>query len=178
MSVRTIQHTVRELGIRAGIQRMSVSPQLLRHTFAHAQGRANPKRLEDLAATLGHRCVDSTRVYISRAGEATAESLEQPVRLLRTAGAGDHLSGLVNEFLTELRTANRSDETCRAYLTDLGQFAVFHSGGIEAVTPEVLRAFGATWAHLMPASRARKQAALSSFLTWPTARARSRPTRC
>lgn len=76
------------------------------------------------------------------------------------------LPTLVDEFLSELRTANRSDETCRAYATDLGQFATFHGGAVEEITADVLRAFGAAQSHLAPATRARKQSALASFLTW------------
>lgn len=76
------------------------------------------------------------------------------------------LQVLVAEFLTDLKNANRSPGTCRAYATDLGQFVAFHHGSIDEVTSEVLRAFGSQHAHLTPASRARKQAALSSFFTW------------
>lgn len=76
------------------------------------------------------------------------------------------LQALVGDFLTDLRNANRSPGTCRAYATDLGQFVAFHTGSIEEATPSVLRAFGASHAHLTPASRARKQAALSSFFIW------------
>ena len=77
-----------------------------------------------------------------------------------------NLQALIQDFLTDLGHANRSPETCRAYATDLGQFAAFHQGSIKEVTPEVLRAFGSQHAHLTPASRARKQAALSSFFIW------------
>lgn len=73
---------------------------------------------------------------------------------------------LVEDFLVDLLNANRSPETCRAYRTDLGQFASFHPGRLDDVTPEILRTFAARYTHLMPASRARKQAALSSFFLW------------
>lgn len=76
------------------------------------------------------------------------------------------LTAMVDEFLSELRNANRSAETCRAYVTDLGQFAAFHGGTVEEITADVLRVFGSTQAHLAPATRARKQSALTSFLTW------------
>jgi len=78
------------------------------------------------------------------------------------------LQSLVDEYLTELANANRSAETCRAYGTDLRQFVGFHQGTIEDITPDVLRAFGTRQSHLAPSTRARKQAALSSFLIWAT----------
>jgi integrase/recombinase XerD len=48
----------------------------------------------------------------------------------------------------------------------LKQFAAWHRGLLNTITPRVLRAFLATTLHLGPATRARKQAALASFLTW------------
>jgi len=72
----------------------------------------------------------------------------------------------ITEFLADLAHANRSAHTCRAYATDLGKFAAFYAGPVAAITAEVLRAFFATGAHLRPASRARTEAALASFLTW------------
>lgn len=76
------------------------------------------------------------------------------------------LQQLVEEYLAELAHANRSSHTCRGYASDLTQFVAFHSGAIEDITAEVLRAFGTSQAHLAAATRARKQATLSSFLTW------------
>ena len=76
------------------------------------------------------------------------------------------LSPLVTDFLTELAHANRSRHTCRAYATDLAQFSAFYRGPVGAITAEVIRGFGATLERLRPASRARKQAALASFLDW------------
>jgi integrase/recombinase XerD len=76
------------------------------------------------------------------------------------------LSCLVADFLAELAHVNRSRHTCRAYATDLAQFAAFYRGPVGGVTAEVIRGFGATLERLGPASRARKQAALASFLEW------------
>src|SRR3954471_16598920 len=76
------------------------------------------------------------------------------------------LSPLVGDFLAELAHANRSRHTCRAYATDLSQFLAFYRGPAGGITAEVLRGFGATLERLRPASRARKQAALASFLDW------------
>ena len=76
------------------------------------------------------------------------------------------LSPLMTDFLAELAHANRSRHTCRAYATDLAQFSAFYRGSVSDITAEVLRGFGATLGSLRPASRARRQAALASFLDW------------
>lgn len=76
------------------------------------------------------------------------------------------LSPLVTDFLAELAHANRSRHTCRAYATDLAQFSAFYRGPVGGITAEVIRGFGATLERLASASRARKQAALASFLEW------------
>lgn len=82
------------------------------------------------------------------------------------ASKGRTVATFIEEFLADLLQANRSPETVRAYATDLGQFAAFYHGQLSRVTPSILTAFWATQSHLSPASRARKQAALSSFLGW------------
>ena len=76
------------------------------------------------------------------------------------------LCPLVTDFLAELAHANRSRHTCRAYATDLAQFSAFYRGTVGGITAEVIRGFGATLERLGPASRVRKQAALTSFLEW------------
>lgn len=83
-----------------------------------------------------------------------------------SAGAERDLDGLVTDFLTDLANANRPATTQRAYGADLASFARFHEGQAAAITPEILRAFLSTRANLAPATRARTQAALSSFLAW------------
>lgn len=77
-----------------------------------------------------------------------------------------NLPRLVEQYLAELEHANCSPHTRRGYASDLGQFVAFHGGDVENISPDVLRDFGATCDHLAPATRARKQAVLSSFLTW------------
>ena len=72
----------------------------------------------------------------------------------------------VGDFLADLEQAGRPSNTVRAYRSDLAAFAVYHAGPLRAVTPEVLRAYFATLAGLAPATRARKQASLASFLGW------------
>ncbi len=76
------------------------------------------------------------------------------------------LAMLMDAFLTDLGNSNRSPQTRRAYAADLGRFSSFYGGTVEDITPEVLRAFFTSRAHLKPASRARTQAALASFFAW------------
>src|SRR5205807_425431 len=73
---------------------------------------------------------------------------------------------LVDDYLADLSHANRSPHTRRAYGADLVSFARFYHGPAPEITPEVLHAFFATIAHLAPATRARKEAAIASFLGW------------
>lgn len=72
----------------------------------------------------------------------------------------------VEAFLADLKRANYSSHTLRAYAGDLRRFAASYAGAPEAITVEDLRSFLASFAHLKPATRARKQAALNSFFTW------------
>src|SRR5712691_5643869 len=76
------------------------------------------------------------------------------------------LESLVAIFLADLAHANHSPQTCRAYATDLAQLCVFYRGPVQTITAEVLRTFFGRHAHLRPATRARKQAAVARFLTW------------
>ncbi len=72
----------------------------------------------------------------------------------------------IENFLTDLKNANRSPHTCRAYATDLRLLAAFYDGPPTMVTSTIIREFLETFADLKPATRARKQAALNSFFTW------------
>ncbi len=83
-----------------------------------------------------------------------------------TSNEEQSLKSLVTTFLADLAHANHSPHTCRAYATDLIQLCAFHQGSIQTVTADVLRAFFEIHAHLRPATRARKQAAVARFLTW------------
>jgi len=76
------------------------------------------------------------------------------------------LETLIADFLTDMAHASRSVHTRRAYASDLGSFVRFHRGPASSITPEILRRFFATIAHLAPATRARKEAAIASFLAW------------
>lgn len=82
------------------------------------------------------------------------------------AAANPHsLDPMIADFLVDLKQANHSPHTLRAYGADLAQFAAFHADSA-AITAETLRAFWNSVAHLSPATRARKQATLTRFLTW------------
>jgi Phage integrase, N-terminal SAM-like domain len=72
----------------------------------------------------------------------------------------------VSTFLADLAHANHSPQTLRAYASDLAQLCAFHHGPLQTITVEVLRKFFEKHAHLRPATRARKQAAVARFLTW------------
>ena len=76
------------------------------------------------------------------------------------------LEPLVTTFLADLAHANHSPQTLRAYTSDLAQFCTFHQGPLRTITADVLRTFFGKHAHLRPATRARKQAAVARFLTW------------
>jgi integrase/recombinase XerD len=76
------------------------------------------------------------------------------------------LESLVTFFLADLARANHSPQTCRAYAADLAQLCACHQGPIQTITAEVLRTFFGRHAHLRPATRARKQAAVARFLIW------------
>jgi site-specific recombinase XerD len=76
------------------------------------------------------------------------------------------LESLVTIFLADLARANHSPQTRRAYATDLAQLCAFHQGPIQTITAEVLRTFFGGHAHLRPATKARKQAAVARFLIW------------
>ncbi len=82
------------------------------------------------------------------------------------SGHQHNLAEAVTSFLTDLVQANRSVHTCRAYTTNLNQFAAWYTGPLNGITPAILRDYFLTLVHLRPSTRARQQAALSSFLTW------------
>jgi len=79
---------------------------------------------------------------------------------------GHPLAAPITEFLTDLANANRSAHTVRCYRGDLAGFAAVHPGGVGTIDAAALRRFFATLSTQAPATRARKQAALASFLTW------------
>lgn len=76
------------------------------------------------------------------------------------------LESWITDFLTDLKNANRSPHTRRAYASDLYRLAAFYEGSPIAISVDDLREFLDTFSHLKPATRARKQAALNSFFQW------------
>jgi integrase/recombinase XerD len=76
------------------------------------------------------------------------------------------LALLIADFLADQKNAGRSPHTLRACASDLAQLAASHSGPTEELTVERLRAFWTAFDPLSPATRARKQAAVASFLAW------------
>ncbi len=87
------------------------------------------------------------------------------------AAATDHpgeptVETLVADFLADLANAERPANTRRAYASDLTALTRYYAGPASGVTPTVLRGFFATLDGLAPATRARKQASVSSFLAW------------
>ncbi len=86
--------------------------------------------------------------------------IEHPTTRDRSLGA------VITDFLADLAHSNRSAHTRQAYAADLARFSSFYTGPVDGITADVLRAFFATRTHLSPATRARTQAALASFLGW------------
>lgn len=76
------------------------------------------------------------------------------------------LGSLVADFLTDLENAGRSPHTITNYRCDLRRLVAFCPGGLPQITTETLRRFFATLADKAPATRARIQASVNSFLTW------------
>ncbi len=85
---------------------------------------------------------------------------------MREPVPGLRLGHAVADFLADLAHANRAAATIRAYRTDLASFTAYHRGPPESITPDVLRGYFATLAHLAPATRARHEATLASLLRW------------
>lgn len=69
-------------------------------------------------------------------------------------------------FLDDLRRAERSAHTVRAYATELRHLSACHAGPVTTISIDTVRAALARRDGRSPASRARTAAALNSFLTW------------
>ncbi|MDP9379889.1 MAG: tyrosine-type recombinase/integrase [Chloroflexota bacterium] len=89
----------------------------------------------------------------------------RPMSLIALPAAREP-DGAVHAFLVDLEHSNRSPHTRRAYASDLASFNRYYTGPLGGITPEVLRGYFSTLAGLSPSTRARKQAALASFLGW------------
>jgi integrase/recombinase XerC len=77
LAVRTVEATLAELGQRAHIRRLAVTPHLVRHTFAVRYLKRNPGRLLELAALLGHDSLDTTAIYTRPTAEQLAAGVER-----------------------------------------------------------------------------------------------------
>ena len=77
MSIRSIQNTILNLARYAKIDRLKVSAQRLRHTFALNYLNQNPGKLVQLANLLGHDSLDTTAIYTQPSIEEVAEDFER-----------------------------------------------------------------------------------------------------
>ena len=77
LALRTIQATLAELGQRARIRRLPVTPHLMRHTFALRYLKHNPGKLVELATLLGHESLDTTALYTRPTAEQLAATVEK-----------------------------------------------------------------------------------------------------
>lgn len=93
-----------------------------------------------------------------------ATILEHPAARRRDGDAD--FDSAIEAFLGELEHANRSPHTIRAYRGDIRAFREHDGGELADVTPEALMGWFGTLHHLAPATRERKQAAVSSFFAW------------
>jgi len=72
----------------------------------------------------------------------------------------------IRDFLSELRSANKSPRTLTTYRCELEAFRSYFPYDPSEITVETVRGYYDTFSQLAPATRAKKQAAVSSFLGW------------
>jgi integrase/recombinase XerC len=77
LAVRSVQAMVARLAEQAGIERIPVSAQTLRHTFARYYLQQHPGKLRELADVLGHESLDTTAVYTKPSQDDIASDLER-----------------------------------------------------------------------------------------------------
>jgi integrase/recombinase XerC len=75
--VRSVQAMVSRLAKQAKIERIPVSAQTLRHTFARHYLQQHPGKLRELADLLGHESLDTTAVYTKPSQDDIAVDLER-----------------------------------------------------------------------------------------------------
>lgn len=86
---------------------------------------------------------------------------------LEALDGGHSISSLVEKFLEDLEVLGRSPTTVANYRSDLRQLERFTEGApVRQITGEALLKFMLTQKGKAPATRARRQAAINSFLTW------------
>lgn len=78
----------------------------------------------------------------------------------------EDLTTALTTYLDDLRRAERSPHTVRAYTTELKHLAACHDGSVATITVDTIRRALARRNGRSPASRARTAAALGSFCTW------------
>ncbi len=84
LAVRSVQAMVTRLARQAQIERVAVSAQTLRHTFARHYLQQHPGKLRELADLLGHESLDTTAVYTRPSPEDMADDLERsPLNVFR-----------------------------------------------------------------------------------------------
>ena len=77
LAVRSVQAVVARLAQQAGIARIPVSTQTLRHTFARHYLQQHPGKLRELADILGHESLETTAVYTKPSQDDLAADLER-----------------------------------------------------------------------------------------------------
>ena len=77
MSVRAMQHLIKELARRAPISRLAVTPHTLRHSFALNYVKRNPNAITDLATLMGHESLEATAVYLRPSMDDLAAGVER-----------------------------------------------------------------------------------------------------
>jgi integrase/recombinase XerC len=84
LAVRSVQAVVARLAQQAGIERMPVSAQTLRHTFARYYLQQHPGQLRELADVLGHESLETTAVYTKPSQDDLAADVERsPLNVFR-----------------------------------------------------------------------------------------------
>lgn len=76
LAVRSIEQTVKTLGLRAGIK-STLTPHMLRHTFAINYLKAHPGALDKLSQLLGHSSLDTTSIYTKVSKGEHSDDLEE-----------------------------------------------------------------------------------------------------
>ncbi|WP_341750115.1 tyrosine-type recombinase/integrase [Candidatus Tisiphia endosymbiont of Sialis lutaria] len=76
-TARALQKIISNLAKKANINRIRVTPHVLRHTFATNYLKANPGCLIELATLLGHESIDTTAIYTKASVEHLHETLEK-----------------------------------------------------------------------------------------------------
>lgn len=72
----------------------------------------------------------------------------------------------LDHFLQDLKSANKSPQTIRAYRSDLKAFITHCPDNFADIETQHLRDFFIQHEYLKPATRARKQTSVASFLNW------------